>query len=163
MTLENRARETVAGRKGRAVVRRRLTHAPEFVGLTKDTQAAAIRFPIPQGHLVLEIPVDQLSELLQIAAHSLEVSAASTKHPDGLPALPVFEWENGLSSGEQIALRLRIAGGGALVFVMSNDLASSLQDGLGEAIAYTLNGLRRPHERKTRRMRWSATLSNCSC
>lgn len=82
---------------------------------------------------------------MRVAARSAESSAARVGTLDSLPTLPVFEWGAGLTAEDQIALRLRIAGGGAITFVLSQDLAASLQAGLGETLDYAPDHLRRPH------------------
>jgi len=82
----------------------------------------------------------QLSELLKTAAHSLAMSAASAGHADGLPAPPVFEWERGLTCGEQIALRRRLAGGAAVGCCDEQRPGRGPADGLSEAMAYTWMG-----------------------
>lgn len=122
--------------EGKAVTRRRLTDAPTLAGFTRDLRVARIRFPTAHGDLVLDVPLEHLTDLMRVAALSAERSANRPGTLEHLPALPVFEWEAGLTAEEQIALRLRIAGGGAVAFVLSRDLAASLEAGLGRTLDY---------------------------
>lgn len=124
---------------------RKFTSAPALAGFSGNDQFATIRFPTAQGDLILEVPLEHLSDVMWVVAQSAELSAASEGTLDSLPTLPVFEWEAGLTAQDQIALRLRIAGGGAIAFVLGKDLAASLQAGLGETLDYAADHQRRPH------------------
>lgn len=103
--------------EGKAVTRRRLTDAPTLAGSTRDLRGATIRFQTAYGYLVLDVPLERLTDLTGGAALSAERSANRAGTLEHLPAQPVLEWVAGLATEDQTVLRLRIAGGGDLAFV----------------------------------------------
>ncbi len=112
-----------------------LVGAPARVSATNDGAGEAISFPTAQGALVLEISREQLFELLLVTVQCLEVSSGGLDEAQTLPTLPVQQWETGVTAHEQVALRLRVVGGGEIVFKLGRALATSLQAGLGDAVA----------------------------
>lgn len=126
------------------MARRRVSGSPKPLGFTADEPGGAIGLPTAQGEFILEVPLQNLGELMHVSAQLLQISAKQYGHPADPPVLPVWKWEAGAST-DVVHVRFLIVGGGTYAFSLSKQLAADLHSGLGEALGYRTDRTHRPN------------------